>query len=402
MARNATKTENDQEEEYENEADLDDEDQDDEDQGDEQDGEQDGESEGSDGVMSSLMSQFGQHKGLLAPVATSAAAAAATYAAKKLPDLLHSLEDGGGDKLRGKLDDAKDSGGAKGFAAGAVSRAMSGSGGSLFDRLKQGGEDEATEQAKDSGGVTGAAAKVADKVGGSGSQGGYGWGKGRRLPILRSIDVAAPLDVVYGQYTQFEELSSFMHRVEAVDQEDDANLTWHQNVWGRRRHWKVKIIEQVPNERIAWEIKGGGQGKGVITFHKLAPKLTRVELIFDWQPRGIIEKIGSGLRVHKRATKTDLYRFKAFVETRGEATGTWPGEIEDGEAKGETRNKRNRKADPIPTEAQQHSESDEKKAREKGGGDEDGDSNGKGSEDDGKDAAREERKRHREERAKKS
>src|SRR4029077_7384765 len=151
---------------------------------------------------------------------------------------------------------------------------------------------------------------------------------------------------------------------------------------------KTQIVEQVPQERIAWEIKSGGQGKGVITFHKLAPKLTRVEVTFDWQPRAVVEKLGSGLRVHKRAARTDLCRFKAFVEVRGEATGGWPGKIEDGEAKGPTRNRRNSKSDPVPTEARQHSESDEEKARGSSNG------NGNGDGDEAREAARAERKRH--------
>jgi hypothetical protein len=201
-----------------------------------------------------------------------------------------------------------------------------------------------------------------------------------------------------------------MHRTESVEQDEDEVVTWHENIWGRRRHWKAKITEQIPNERIAWEIQGGGQGVGVITFHELAPRLTRVEVVFDWQPRGLVEKLGSGLRVHKRAAKGDLRRFKAFVETRGEETGAWPGKIEDGEAKGQTRNKRNRKADPIPTEAQAHSEQDEKKAREKGAKSEskddsksesgDNDAQEQNGDEGDRDEAREERKRHREERAK--
>jgi len=352
------------------------------------------------GVMEVLRSQLGEHKRVLA---TSAAAAAATYAAKKLPDLLEHLEQDGGDKLRDKLGKASDGGGVKGFAAGAASRAFSGGPGGLVDRLKQGGEDEAKQQAKDSGGVTGAAAKVADKVGGGGSKGGFGWGKGRRLPLLQSIDVAAPVDTVYNQWTQFEELNSFMHRVEAVEQEEPETVVWHENIWGRRRNWKVQITEQIPNQRIEFEIKSGGQGVGVVTFHELAPKLTRIEVLFDWQPRGLVEKLGSGLRVHKRAAKTDLYRFKAFVEMRGEETGAWRGRIKDGEAQAQTRNKRNTKADPIPSEAKQHSEEDEEKARgEADGGDgNSGDANGKGNDDSAAEAAREERKRHREQRAKK-
>jgi len=356
-------------------------------------------SNGGGSIVDTLLSQLSEHKAVLTPVATSAAAAAATYAVRKLPDLFDHLEGGTTDKVREKVEGAKDAGGAKGMAAGAASRALSGGGGGgLLDRLKEGGKEEAKESAEESGGITGAMAKVAGKVGGK-QQGGMGWGRGRRLPILRSIDVAAPVETVYAQWTQFEEMNAFMHRVESVDQEQDEVVTWHENVWGRRRHWKAQITEQVPNERIAWEIKSGGQGRGVITFHELAPRLTRVEVVFDWQPKGFVEKIGSGLRVHKRAAKTDLYRFKAFVETRGEESGAWEGKIEDGKVKGEARNKRNKDADPVPMEAKAHSESDEKKARTKSqkNGDDDGDSNGDEGE---REAAREERRRHREERAK--
>jgi uncharacterized membrane protein len=344
------------------------------------------------GLLDTLMSQAAEHKEVLAPVATSAAAAAATYAAKKLPELISSIEDGGGDKLRSKLEEASDAGGIKGFMSGAASRAFSnGGGGGLLERLVGGGEQEAESKAKGRGGIAGAAASVAQKATGtgSGSSGGYGWGKGRRLPIMRSIDVAAPIATVYDQWTQFEEMSNFMHRVEAVDQKDPETLEWHENIWGRRRDWNVQITEQVPNERIAWKLKGGGQGSGVITFHELAPNLTRIELLFDWQPSGFVEKIASGLRVHKRAARTDLGRFKAFVMTQGEATGGWRGRIEDGDVKRQTRNKRNTKSDPIPSEARQHS------------GDEKDDGNGSGEARRGGSgaAARDERRRHREERA---
>ena len=40
----------------------------------------------------------------------------------------------------------------------------------------------------------------------------------------------------------------------------------------------------------------------------------------DFQPTGMIEKMGSGLRFVKRAVQADLARFKAYVEL-GEAKG---------------------------------------------------------------------------------
>jgi uncharacterized membrane protein len=315
-----------------------------------------------EGLYETLKERIG--KEVLIPVAASAAAAAATYAAKKGPDLVR----GGADRLKGSLDEARQAGGAKGFAAGAVGKAMGGKG-SLVERLEQGGAKELKEEASEAGGLKGVGGKVLGKLGGAGDKaGGSGWGKGRRLPILRSIDVAAPIETVYNQWTQFEDFKTFMHRVESVDQEEDARVVWHENVWGRRRHWTTEIKEQVPNQKIKWEIEGGGRGTGVITFHKLGPRLTRIEVVFDWQPQGIVEKLGSGLRFHKRAAKADLYRFKAFVETRGEETGAWRGRIEDGDVKGETKNKRKSGTADIPDK--QHDES-ESSGRGKNGGDDD-------------------------------
>jgi hypothetical protein len=56
------------------------------------------------------------------------------------------------------------------------------------------------------------------------------------------------------------------------------------------------------------------QHKGVVTFHKLAPNLTRVMVDMEFEPNGMMEKMASGLRFVKRAVQADLARFKAYVE----------------------------------------------------------------------------------------
>jgi uncharacterized membrane protein len=273
-----------------------------------------------DGLYETLRERIGG-KEVLVPVAASAAAAAATWVARKGPDLLKELTGADAHEALGK---ASRAGGAKGFAAGAASKALQG-GGSLGERLQRGGR----EALKEEPGVTGLAAKAFGKLSGA-SSGGRGWGKGRRLPILRSIDVAAPLEEVYEQWTNFDQFRTFMHRVEGVSRED-GGVVWYENIWGRRRQWQAEITEQVKNQKLAWEITGGGQGSGVISFHKLAPRLTRIEVVFDWQPQGLVEKFASGLRFHKRAAKADLYRFKAFVETGGEKRGGAAGNDESRE-----------------------------------------------------------------------
>jgi hypothetical protein len=106
---------------------------------------------------------------------------------------------------------------------------------------------------------------------------------------------------------------------------------WQENIWGVRRSWEAEILEQRPCERIVWRSRGGPNTVGVVTFHRLSDRLTRIEINVDFQPHGLFEKTASGFRMSRRALKSDLMRFKAFTEMREEETGAWRGRIEEGE-----------------------------------------------------------------------
>jgi uncharacterized membrane protein len=191
-------------------------------------------------------------------------------------------------------------------------------------------EDTVLPKLQDAGSKLGERFGGGDEDGGGG-RAGDGTGKGRRMPIQQAVDVAAPLQTVYDQWTQFEDFPKFMHRVERVEQRDDTTVVFHEKVWGVRRTWEAEIVEQVPDERIVWRTTSGMQHVGVVTFHELSDRLTRVELNIDLDPDGAIEKIARGARFAKRAARADLKRFKAFVEMRDEETGAWRGAIEDGD-----------------------------------------------------------------------
>lgn len=175
--------------------------------------------------------------------------------------------------------------------------------------------DDLKQSVEDSGGPLGMAVKAADKIkpgSSGGSRSGQGWGRGRRLPIQSSIDVPVPVSYAYDQWTDFKKLGNFLHRVEQVEQKGDKRVVWHENIWGRQRTWRAEITEKRRNQVLAWK---DDHGKGVLTFHQLAPRLTRIELNYDWVPHGMLEKLASGLRFHKRAARTDLQRFKAHAVT---------------------------------------------------------------------------------------
>ena len=74
--------------------------------------------------------------------------------------------------------------------------------------------------------------------------------------IVEQIDVGAPISVVYDQWTQFQEFSNFMKKVENVDQKDEQKLEFKAQIFWSHRSWQATILEQVPDERIIWRSSG--------------------------------------------------------------------------------------------------------------------------------------------------
>jgi uncharacterized membrane protein len=243
---------------------------------------------------------------VLAREASKGARQAAEYVSQKAPEIaMQKLQEHGGSGPAAQA--ALSFGKAKLEDAGGVKAAMAGAGGAVKG--------------------------VVDKVTGGGGGGGKekSLGETRRLPIECQIDIGAPRERVYNQWTQFEDSPQYMHRIKQVKQGDETTFTVSSKVWGFKRQWEVEITDQEPNERIAWKTVGGTKNAGVVTFHELDENLTRVLVTLDWPPDGIMEKMASGLRVIKRATQADLKRFRAFMEMRDEETGAWRGRIEDSE-----------------------------------------------------------------------
>jgi uncharacterized membrane protein len=241
--------------------------------------------------------------------------------APKVSDLGGQAKDKVSDAASGAVssigDQAKDA--AKGAVVSKLTPGSSeGEGEGLLSKLTPGGGDESDSE--DSEG------RAAPGQGGS----------GRRMPIQQSVDVAVPIKVAYNRWTMFEDWPDFMHRVESVDQADDTTLSISMKVWGLTRRFEAEIVEQRPDQRIEWNVSEGLSHTGVVTFHKLADRLTRIEVSLDFEPHGMMEKMGRGMRFAKRAVRGDLHRFKALVELEEEAEGGWRGTIEDGKVKRRT------------------------------------------------------------------
>lgn len=205
------------------------------------------------------------------------------------------------------------------------------------DKVTSGVSDAVGKQVEKVGGA-GAVAKEAGKAvlpgGGGKSTGVDGVGKGRRMPIQQAVDVAAPVTEVYNAWTKFEDWPDFMHRLESTAQEDETHVKFKVKIWGTSKEWTAEILEQIPDQKIKWRVTDGLSHTGVVTFHELAARLTRIEVNIDVHPGSLIEKMGRGLRHAKRAVRADLHRFKAYVEMEDDfGQDGWRGEIHDAEVK---------------------------------------------------------------------
>ena len=150
--------------------------------------------------------------------------------------------------------------------------------------------------------------------------------------VEKSILVNVPLSVAYNQWTQFEEFPHFMNGVKSVTQLDDEHLNWVAEIAGVRRQWDARILEQVPDEKISWAATEGATNAGSVTFEDVGGGQTQVHLVLEYEPEGLVEKIGDKLNVVENKAEGDLDRFKAFIESEGYATGAWRGSVGTGTA----------------------------------------------------------------------
>ncbi|GAA4214542.1 SRPBCC family protein [Microbispora amethystogenes] len=170
--------------------------------------------------------------------------------------------------------------------------------------------------------------------------GGGGKGKGRKgkklklTNIVESLDVGAPIRVVYNQWTQFEDWPGFMKKVETVEQKSDEKLAWKAQVWWSHRTWESTIVEQVPDSRIVWRSQGPkGWPDGSVTFHEVTPEMTRVLLVIEYNPQGLFERIGNLWRAQGRRVRLEFKHFRRHVMNNtllhADEIEGWRGEIRD-------------------------------------------------------------------------
>ena len=141
--------------------------------------------------------------------------------------------------------------------------------------------------------------------------------------VEKRIVVDVPVSTAYNQWTRFEDFPHFMGGVESVTQLGNNRLKWVAHIAGVRRQWEAKILEQTPDRRVAWASIEGATNAGEVEFEDAGGGKTLLKLTLEYQPEGVVEKVGSMLHVVARQAEADLRKFKKFIEHEAHASGSW-------------------------------------------------------------------------------
>lgn len=148
--------------------------------------------------------------------------------------------------------------------------------------------------------------------------------------IEAAVDVQAPRDMTYNQWTQFEDYPQFMEAVEQVDQLDDTTLRWRVAFSGATREFVADITTQEPETCVAWVSREGQGHSGTVRFSDLPDGSTRIEVEMDYDTATWTDTVARMLNLVDMQVKDDLRRFKDFIENRARETGAWRGSVHGG------------------------------------------------------------------------
>jgi uncharacterized membrane protein len=137
-----------------------------------------------------------------------------------------------------------------------------------------------------------------------------------------AVTVKRPVEEVYRYWRDFTNLPSFMIHLASVQPTDNGRSRWTANApAGRTVEWDAEVVEDKPNQRIAWRSLPGSQvsNAGSVWFTP-APggggTEVRVELAYD-PPGGALGKVVAKLfgEEPQQQITDDLRRLKQVLET---------------------------------------------------------------------------------------
>jgi uncharacterized membrane protein len=132
------------------------------------------------------------------------------------------------------------------------------------------------------------------------------------------IEVAVPIDRVWGMWSDLTQMPRWMKWIEGVsiDPADPTISIWKLGSGGLVFNWKSRITKQVPNQIIQWESIDGLPNRGAIRFYDRGESGSIVKMTIAYAIPSIVKQIMSGLSlgpVVESTLQADLNRFRDYA-----------------------------------------------------------------------------------------
>ena len=133
------------------------------------------------------------------------------------------------------------------------------------------------------------------------------------------IEVDAPIDMVWGLWSDLEKMPQWMKWIQSVEviPEDPALARWTLNTGGLEFKWLSRNLQVVPEQIIQWESVDGLPNRGAVRFYDRHEKGSIVRLTVAYAIPGFLGKLMDNLflgRAVEATIQEDLERFRAYTQ----------------------------------------------------------------------------------------
>lgn len=140
--------------------------------------------------------------------------------------------------------------------------------------------------------------------------------EGKRFRLAASIEVDAPIDEVFARWSRCEDFPKLMENVRRTKRIDERCVLWDVDILGRQVVWEARILESEPPKRIRWTSSWGARNAGRVHFESLPDGRTRLSVEIEYEPRGLVERLGARLGLLDLHVQRDLALFRRALEAK--------------------------------------------------------------------------------------
>lgn len=133
------------------------------------------------------------------------------------------------------------------------------------------------------------------------------------MRVEKDVTVNAPIERVYGMWTDFENFPKFMEHVDSVVKTGDGQYHWKAKIGPFEKEWDAEVKGLVENRTVTWCSTSGAENAGAVMLSERG-HLTQMHVVIEYEPTWL-EAIGDtilGTLTH--SVEEDLERFKRMAE----------------------------------------------------------------------------------------